>query len=184
MTRDFIARWAIAVTIGLALAGLAPSAAAQDPAPAEAPMADAMDASIVDVLAADGRFTVLLSALSSAGLDSTLAAGGPFTVFAPTDEAFAALPEGTLEVLSPDELRDILLLHVAAGTVDGATAAAEGAAESAVGQTLAFTVDDSGALAVNDTPITEADLPASNGVIHVIAGVLLTFNEPEEGADD
>ena len=178
MTRDFVARWSIALFVGVALAHLAPSAHAQTPAPE----IGNEPSTIAELLAADGRFTVLLGALATTGLDSVLAAG-TYTVFAPTDSAFAALPEGTLDVLDADQLRTVLLGHVAAGAVTSQDAALAGAAVSEAGTDLTFAVTDGG-LTVDDAAIVDADLDASNGVLHVIARVLLQFNEPEEGADD
>lgn len=162
----------------LVLAALAalllPTASAQD-APADtAP-------TVAEVLQADGRFTVLLGAAETAGLAETLAEPGPYTVFAPTDEAFAALPEGGLADLSPEELQNVLLHHVVLGAVTGAQAAEAGTAPSAWSdQALTFATAADGALLVGDATVVEADVAASNGVVHVIDAVLLPA--PSEAA--
>ncbi|MEM0963470.1 MAG: fasciclin domain-containing protein [Bacteroidota bacterium] len=140
----------------------------------EAPMDDGPD--IVDVLRADGRFSTLLSAVGTAGLADALAGAGPLTVFAPTDSAFAALPEGALAELSVEDLQGILLGHVAEGAVDGATAAAAGEGMSLAGTALTFVAADGG-LTVNGATVVDADVAASNGVVHVIDTVLLPVAE-------
>ena len=141
-------------------------APAPEAAPSDSP-------TLTAVLEADGRFSTLLAAVAAAGLTETLAEPGPFTVFAPTDEAFAALPEGTLEALTPEDLQGVLLGHVVLGAVSSEDAAAAGVAPTAWGDDeLAFTAAD-GALMVEDATIVDADLEASNGMIHVIDSVLL-----------
>ncbi len=162
-----------------ALLSLALSASAQDVPPSDAPVADApiTDASVVTVLQEDGRFTVLVRALEQTNLVETLSGPGPFTVFAPTDSAFAMLPEGVLESLTPEQLQAVLLGHVVAGSFSGAQAVEAGEAPSAWGdQPLAFTSTEAG-LAVNGVPISQTDLGAPNGVIHVIDGVILPSSE-------
>ncbi len=134
------------------------------------------DENVVEVAAAAGQFATLLAAAKAAGLAETLSDGGPFTVFAPTDAAFAKLPAGTVEgLLKPEnkeKLAGILKLHVVAGRVDSTGAAAAKSAKSLQGGTLAFTAKDGG-LAVNGAQIITADVNASNGIIHVIDTVLL-----------
>jgi uncharacterized surface protein with fasciclin (FAS1) repeats len=129
---------------------------------------------IVDLAVEDGRFTTLVAALQAAGLADTLAGEGPFTVFAPTDEAFAALPEGTVEALLADipQLTSILLYHVVDGQVMAADVLQLDMAETLQGQSLDFVVDGD-AVRIGDVQIIITDIQASNGVIHVINGVLL-----------
>ena len=166
--------------VALAVALLAPASVAQD-----VPSDTTAGPTIADLLAADGRFSTLLDAVETAGLAETLAEPGPYTVFAPTDSAFAALPEGALAALSPEELQNVLLQHVVLGAVTGADAAEAGMAPSAwTERELAFAVGDDGALTVNGATVVEADLGASNGVVHVIDAVLLPPASDDEMEDD
>lgn len=163
-----------------ALLSLALPAFAQDVPVSDAPAAEA---SVVTVLQEDGRFTVLVRALEQTNLVETLSGAGPFTVFAPTDSAFEALPEGVLESLTPEQLQAILLGHVVAGSFSGAQAVEAGEAPSAWGdQPLAFTSTETG-LAVNGVPISQTDLGAPNGVVHVIEGVILPSSEADDMND-
>eukprot|EP00978_Attheya_sp_CCMP212_P032405 scaffold126343_cov57-Attheya_sp.AAC.2 len=131
---------------------------------------------IVDVADSNG-FTTLVAAVTAAGLVATLQGDGPFTVFAPDDDAFAALPVGFIEYLlepdSKDELTAVLLYHVLAGEVDSATAIGlDGSSVPTVGTeniTISLMVDS---LMINDATVIGADVEASNGVIHVIDKVL------------
>jgi uncharacterized surface protein with fasciclin (FAS1) repeats len=130
---------------------------------------------IVEVAASAGSFKTLVAAVKAAGLADTLSGPGPFTVFAPTDDAFAKLPAGTVEsLLKPEnkaKLRSILLYHVVAGRVLSTDLKA-GAVKTVEGGDV--TVDLSGgAPKINDATVIKADIPASNGVIHVIDTVLL-----------
>jgi transforming growth factor-beta-induced protein len=135
---------------------------------------------IVDTAVADGRFTTLVAAVQAAGLVDTLKGEGPFTVFAPTDEAFAKLPAGTVEdLLKPENLetlKNILLYHVAAGKAMAADVVAlDGqAVDTALeGQQLKIALKD-GNVFLNDTiQVVITDIETSNGVIHVIDAVLL-----------
>lgn len=131
---------------------------------------------IVETAAADGRFTTLLAAATAADLVDVLKSEGPLTVFAPTDEAFDALPEGTVTALlnDPATLADILLYHVIPGKVTSTTVVTlDGEmVEMANGGNVAITVDEDGVM-VNDTKVIAVDIMARNGVIHVIDGVLL-----------
>lgn len=134
-------------------------------------------ADIVDTAVSAGSFTTLASLLETANLVDTLKGDGPFTVFAPTDAAFDALPAGTLEELSAPEnaaqLEAILLYHVVDGEarssdlVDGQQITTIG------GDAVTVAIADDGSVTINDANVTQADLEASNGVIHVIDGVLL-----------
>ena len=144
-------------------------------APAEE-MADAEMADIVDTAVAAGNFTTLVAAVDAAGLVETLKGEGPFTVFAPTDEAFAALPEGTVDALLADpsgDLTQILLYHVVPGAVMAADVTDGLEAETVQGGTVTFTVGDDGTVMINDANIVATDIMASNGVIHVIDSVIL-----------
>ena len=135
--------------------------------------ADGHSMDIVDTAVANGSFTTLVAAVEAAGLVETLKGEGPFTVFAPTDDAFAALPEGTVESLlaDPEALAAILTYHVVAGKVmstdlsDGMTAATVNGAE--------ITIGTEGGVTVDGANVVIADVEASNGVIHVIDAVIL-----------
>jgi uncharacterized surface protein with fasciclin (FAS1) repeats len=137
-----------------------------------APAAQDMD--IVDIAVEDGRFTTLVAAVTAADLVDTLKGEGPFTVFAPTDDAFAKLPEGTVEALLNDipALTDILLYHVVPGKVMAADVVNLSSADTALGKPLAIKVED-GNVMINDAQVIITDIEASNGVIHVIDTVLL-----------
>ncbi|MFQ3786748.1 fasciclin domain-containing protein [Halomonas sp. A29] len=131
---------------------------------------------IVDTAVAAGQFETLATALEAAGLVETLKGEGPFTVFAPTDEAFAALPEGTVEsLLEPEnleQLQAVLTYHVVAGKVMAEDAMGLDSATTVQGQDISITTMD-GSVMVNDASVIQADIEASNGVIHVIDSVLL-----------
>ena len=137
--------------------------------------ADGHSKDIVDTAAGAGSFTTLVAAVQAAGLVDTLKGDGPFTVFAPTDDAFAALPAGTVETLlkpeNKDQLVSILTYHVVPGKVmsgdlsDGMTAATVQGSDVTIGTTDGVTV--------NGANVVQADIAASNGVIHVIDQVIL-----------
>ncbi|MEM7479579.1 MAG: fasciclin domain-containing protein [Acidobacteriota bacterium] len=131
---------------------------------------------IVAVAVGAGSFNTLAAALEAADLVGALQGDGPFTVFAPTDDAFAALPDGTLDTLLKPENRDqltaILTYHVVAGKVPAKDVVKMDSAETLNGQSLNFEVVD-GNVKVNDATVVKADVGASNGVIHVIDSVLL-----------
>ena len=131
---------------------------------------------IVDTAVAAGSFKTLATALQAAGLAATLKGKGPFTVFAPTDEAFSKLPAGTVESLlkpeNKEKLKAILLYHVVSGDVTAAQVVKLSSAKTINGQDLKLTVND-GTVMVNDATVVKADVLASNGVIHVIDTVLL-----------
>lgn len=142
----------------------------------------AATADIVDTAVAAGDFNTLATALTEAGLVETLKGPGPFTVFAPTDEAFAALPEGTLDSLLADpsgQLTEVLTYHVIPGEVLAADVLElDGqSVETVQGGSLTIEVVDGGVVLVdgagNRVNVTATDVMASNGVIHVIDGVLL-----------
>ena len=131
---------------------------------------------IVDTAVAAGSFNTLAAALQAAGLVDALKGDGPFTVFAPTDDAFAKLPEGTVEnLLKPenkDQLTAILTYHVVPGSYGSGAVISMPSADTLQGSSLTFTADDSGVM-VNSAKVVQADVSASNGVIHVIDSVLL-----------
>jgi uncharacterized surface protein with fasciclin (FAS1) repeats len=130
-------------------------------------------ADIVDTAAASGQFNTLVKAVQAAGLVDTLKGKGPFTVFAPTDAAFAKLPAGTVEALLQDKekLAQILTYHVVPGKVMAADVSS-GAVATVQGQSLNMLVQNGG-VKVNDAKVVQADVLASNGVIHVIDTVVL-----------
>jgi transforming growth factor-beta-induced protein len=129
---------------------------------------------IVDIAVADGRFTTLVTALQAANLVDTLNGEGPFTVFAPTDDAFNALPDGTLDSLVADipALTDVLLYHVVPGKVMAADVVNLNSADTVLGQPVNINVDGS-TVKVNDAQVIITDIEASNGVIHVIDQVIV-----------
>jgi len=131
--------------------------------------------SIFETLQGDARFTTLVTAIEAAGLDDELATGGPFTLFAPTNAAFDALPDGVLDAVlaDPDLLTDVLLYHVVSGgyastdLVDGQTIPT-----LLTGASLTVSIEG-GTVGIDDATVTQADLATSNGVIHVVDGVLV-----------
>ncbi|MDN3489062.1 MULTISPECIES: fasciclin domain-containing protein [unclassified Pseudoalteromonas] len=135
-----------------------------------------MKKDIVDVAAANGSFSTLVAAVKAAGLVDTLKGDGPFTVFAPTDEAFAKLPAGTVENLlkseNKDKLTAILTYHVVSGKVMAADVVKLDSATTVQGQSVNVTTND-GSVMINNASVVMADVKASNGVIHVIDTVLL-----------
>ena len=183
MKKISIAVAAIAVSLVLAACGgssdadsaasspaAAPSSAAASAAPAESMAA----ADIVGVASTTEGFSTLVAAVTAAGLVETLQGPGPFTVFAPTDDAFAALPAGVLDALLKPENKDvlakILTYHVVPGTVMAADIT-DGDVATVEGQTVALSTADG--VTVNGAKVVQADVAASNGVIHVIDAVIL-----------
>jgi transforming growth factor-beta-induced protein len=177
------------LVLSLILAACAPASPAMPttvPAPAATPMPEPTPEpeeevlpetgpqTIVDIAVADGRFTTLVTAVQAAGLAETLSSDGPFTVFAPTDDAFAALPEGTVESLleNTDLLTQILLYHVVPGRVMAADVVELSSADTAAGIPVIVTVDN-GMVYINEAQVIITDIEASNGVIHVIDAVIL-----------
>jgi uncharacterized surface protein with fasciclin (FAS1) repeats len=137
---------------------------------------DAPTKDIVDTAVAAGQFNTLVKAVQAAGLVDTLKGTGPFTVFAPTDAAFAKLPAGTLEnLLKPEnqeKLKAILLYHVVAGEVTSKQVIKLHSVKTVGGQELTIKTMD-GKVMVNDATVVTPDVMATNGVIHVIDAVLL-----------
>ena len=179
---------ALAIAIAACSAAASPSAAptaAPTPtpapttaaAPSTAPSASAaaMAKDIVQTATEAGSFKTLLTAVKAAGLVETLQGKGPFTVFAPTDAAFAALPAGTLDGLlkDPAALKKILLYHVVSGSVTADKVVGLTSATSVEGSPIAIAVKD-GTVYLNDSAkVVTPDVMASNGVIHVIDKVIL-----------
>lgn len=157
----------------------APMSASSSPTASSAAMSES---DIVETAAAAGDFKTLTAALKAAGLDETLKGPGPFTVFAPTDAAFAKLPEGTVETLLKDpkgQLAEILKYHVVAGEVMAAGVAKMDGQKVKTVQGAELTVEVSGDKVVlvdaagNRVNVIKTDITASNGVIHVIDAVLI-----------
>lgn len=138
--------------------------------------ADGHEQDIVEIAAGAGQFETLVAALGAAELVDTLKGSGPFTVFAPTDEAFAKLPAGTVESLLKPENRDqlvaILTYHVVPGTVMAADVVKLSEAKTVNGADLTIKVVD-GSVRIDQATVLKTDIVASNGVIHVIDTVML-----------
>ena len=134
------------------------------------------DKNIVDTAVAAGNFKTLAAALGAAGLVDTVSGVGPFTVFAPTDAAFAKLPAGTIEnLLKPenkDQLTAILTYHVVQGKVMAADVVKLSEAKTVNGKTLKVKVNG-GNVMIDDATVTSTDIAASNGVIHVVDSVMI-----------
>ena len=130
--------------------------------------------SVVDIAVDDGRFTTLVAALGAADLVETLSGPGPFTVFAPTDDAFNALPEGTVEGLLEDipALTDVLTYHVVSGSVLAETVVGLDSATTLQGADVNISVMGSDVM-LNDSKVIITDIVSSNGVVHVIDKVLM-----------
>jgi uncharacterized surface protein with fasciclin (FAS1) repeats len=175
---------AVAVAAALTLAACSSSsddtaatpAASESAAAAESPMASeaAMAGDIIEVASTTDGFATLTAAVTAAGLVETLQGEGPFTVFAPTDEAFAALPAGVLDALllpeNKDALTKILTYHVVAGKVMAADVT-DGDVPTVEGQTVTLSTADG--VTVNGAKVIQADVETSNGVIHAIDAVIL-----------
>lgn len=155
----------------------APTTTAADTTTTEAPA----PADIVDTAIAAGDFSTLVAAVQAADLEGTLRSEGPFTVFAPTDAAFAAALEALEltadELLASEGLADILLYHVVSGEVLAETVVTLDSATTAQGADVTIEVTDAGVLLNGSVLVTVTDIQASNGVIHVIDGVLLPPTE-------
>jgi uncharacterized surface protein with fasciclin (FAS1) repeats len=129
--------------------------------------------SIIDTAVSAGNFSTLVTAIKEAGLIDTLSGKGPFTVFAPTDEAFAKIPADTLSAVLADKakLTSILTYHVVAGKVMAKDVAGMTEAKTVQGSTIA--VDTTGGVKINDAKVVSADIECTNGVIHAIDTVLM-----------
>lgn len=180
LTLLVVAALLVAACAPVAPAPTVPAAPMATEAPTEA-AADEGPGTIVDIAVGAGNFTTLAAAVSAAGLVETLQGDGPFTVFAPTDEAFAALPEGAIEALLADPegaLTQILLYHVVAGKVMSTDLSDGMMADTVQGSPITISIAD-GAVKVNDAQVIVADIEASNGVIHVIDAVILPPSDEE-----
>lgn len=164
----------LAVLAGAAFV-LAGSAAASAGNPACDQKSEAKKKDIVDTAVAAGSFKTLVAAVKAADLVEVLKGEGPFTVFAPTDEAFAKLPKGTVETLlkpeNQEKLAAVLKYHVVAGKVTADKVVTLKQAKTLQGTTVAISAKDG--VKVNDAQVVKADIHTSNGVIHVIDTVLL-----------
>ena len=162
---------ALVVTVGVSYADCGACHAAEAKAPAD----------IVDTAVSNGSFNTLVAAVKAADLVDTLKGKGPFTVFAPTDEAFAKLPAGTVEdLLKPENrarLQAILTYHVLAGKVLAADVVKLTSATTVQGQDVGIKVSDAGGVSIDNAQVVKTDIETSNGVIHVIDTVML----PTEG---
>jgi transforming growth factor-beta-induced protein len=140
----------------------------------EEEMMEEEPADIVDIAVADGRFNTLVAAVEAAGLADALSGEGPLTVFAPTDDAFAALPEGTVDALLQDipSLQSILLYHVVEGAVPAADVVGLDKAQTLNGQFVDIKVDGDSVM-IDDANVIITDIEAANGIIHVIDAVIL-----------
>lgn len=141
-------------------------------APAQAQ--DAYDTTLMDALEAAGEYTTLVSALDAAGFDQPLSVDGPFTLFAPTDEAFDALPEGQLEAImqDPAALEGLLGFHLVPGEYAANDLSTVETLETAFGQTVTVTVDGE-VVGVNNATVLHSHIEADNGIIHAVDAVIL-----------
>ena len=159
--------------IAILMMGLALVAVACDDDDDDA--AEAPEVGTIVEVAEENGFTTLVAAVDAAGLTETLSGEGPFTVFAPTDEAFDALPEGTLDSLLADQaaLTDVLTYHVVGDDLKAADVVELDSVETVQGSSISISVDDEGTVTLDDTAtVTATDVEASNGTIHVIDAVL------------
>ena len=165
--------------IGQIVAGVAALAAVGSPAFGQE---NGDSKNIVQTAIAAGQFKTLVKAVEAAGLADTLSGTGPFTVFAPTDDAFAQLPDGALESLlkNPEALKSVLLFHVVPGKVMAADVVKLKAAKTALGQSVV--IDTSKGVRVESANVVKTDITASNGIIHVIDAVILPKNDIIEAA--
>lgn len=127
---------------------------------------------IIETAVANGSFKTFVTAVKAAGLAETLSGTGPFTVFAPNDEAFAKLPQGTVEALLKDvpKLKQLLTYHVVAGKMMAADVSQHPSSKTVEGQSLSL--DSKNGIKVNDAKVIKADVACNNGVIHFIDSVL------------
>jgi uncharacterized surface protein with fasciclin (FAS1) repeats len=144
-------------------------------APAQVDAQEPFETSIIDVLSDHGEFETFLTALQTAGFDQALAVDGPYTVFAPTDAAFEALPEGQLEALlqDPEALAGLLGYHLVPGEYDTGVLEQTSMLESAFGEALQVTAGD-GVIQINSATVVDAGNAADNGIIHAVDEVLMT----------
>jgi transforming growth factor-beta-induced protein len=190
MRSKFFAPLMVFVVLLAACAPAAVPTSEPQPSPVATPTEVPMAMDIVEIAIADGRFSTLVDAVSAAGLVETLQSEGPFTVFAPTDEAFAQLPEGTVEALLQPEnsqlLTDILLYHVVGGKVMAADVVmldGQSVDTALEGEQIAFEVRGGSVILNGEVMVIITDVEASNGVIHVIDAVLLPPTDEEMAMD-
>lgn len=160
-----------ALTLSACSSSSEPSAS---PSAAQSTAAETMPGTIVEVASSTDGFSTLVAAVTAAGLAETLSGPGPFTVFAPTDAAFAALPAGVLDALLLPENKDLLVKILTYHVVSGKVMAADvkdGSVATVQGDTVALSTANG--VTINGAKVTMADVPASNGVIHVIDAVIL-----------
>ena len=172
-------KWMPSAALSMALLTIAGPAAAGSPTQKDKKMAAPQTTQMQDIVAtavAAGSFKTLAAALEAAGLVETLQSKGPFTVFAPTDEAFAKLPKGTVEELlkpeNKEKLTSVLTYHVLAGSVMAKDVIGLKSAKTVNGQSLSVLVKD-GAVRIDGANVVKTDIVCSNGVIHVIDSVVL-----------
>lgn len=165
-----VAVLALTVVPTLAVAG---NCGSGDAKASKASEASAKTTMSIYATAQEAGFTTLAAAVKAAGLEEVLSNDGPFTVFAPTDAAFAKLPEGTVEKLlaNPEQLKQILLYHVASGKVASADVVKLTSAMTLNGQNVA--IDARNGVMINDAMVIAADVMADNGIIHAIDTVLI-----------
>jgi transforming growth factor-beta-induced protein len=173
-------RWSIAIVIALVVAVplvIAACGSSSDEAtPAASPTPSMVLKDIVDTAVEAGDFTTLVSAVTAADLVETLKGEGPYTVFAPTDAAFAAVPKETLDALLADPkgaLTDVLTYHVASGKVMASDLSDGMMIDTVNGAQLEVKINADGTVMIGDATVTTADIETSNGVIHVIDTVLV-----------
>jgi len=183
MTKSNQGMGILSIIVIIAIIAIAVMMFTKEPTEVEAPVettevvevetAEAPTMNIVETAVSAGTFTTLVAAIEAAGLVEALSGPGPFTVFAPTDEAFAKLPEGTVESLlqDPEALASILTYHVVAGKVMAADVVTLTEAETVQGGIL--TIDATTGVMVNDATVVATDIETSNGIIHVIDTVLI-----------
>jgi transforming growth factor-beta-induced protein len=168
----------------LALIAVAATLTASPAIAQQAAYSKASDMDIVDVAVSAGSFETLIAAVKAAGLVEVLQSDGPFTVFAPTDDAFKALPEGTVaELLKPenkDKLVAILTYHVVPGKVMAADVVKLSSAKTVEGTSVTIKTSENSVM-VDGANVIKTDIPASNGVIHVIDAVIIPSDEPAGG---
>lgn len=196
MTKSISSLFVVAMSLALACNKPAETTPPEAPAPEPAPVAAAEPTpapepepepppppaptkNIVEIATEAGNFTTLLAALDKAGMTDTLKGAGPFTVFAPTDEAFAKLPKGEVDKLlkNKKKLTEVLNGHVVAGAVNAAAVAGMPTATTLAG--FDVTIDATSGVKINDATVISADIMATNGVIHVVDTVLMP---PKPGA--
>jgi uncharacterized surface protein with fasciclin (FAS1) repeats len=174
MTQIRLRTLAVAVIGAVLLAALTATAGATRPASTQ-PAAMRPSMNIVQAAVAAGQFKTLVKLVKAAGLAGTLSTKGPFTVFAPTDAAFAKVPKKTLNALLKNkaQLRQVLLYHVVAGKVTAAKVVKLKSAPTLAKKSLAISVMGGAVYLNGSTKVIQADVPATNGVIHVVNKVLI-----------